>query len=463
MGSDKIHHHHHHMFLGEDYLLTNRAAVRLFNEVKDLPIVDPHNHLDAKDIVENKPWNDIWEVEGATDHYVWELMRRCGVSEEYITGSRSNKEKWLALAKVFPRFVGNPTYEWIHLDLWRRFNIKKVISEETAEEIWEETKKKLPEMTPQKLLRDMKVEILCTTDDPVSTLEHHRKAKEAVEGVTILPTWRPDRAMNVDKEGWREYVEKMGERYGEDTSTLDGFLNALWKSHEHFKEHGCVASDHALLEPSVYYVDENRARAVHEKAFSGEKLTQDEINDYKAFMMVQFGKMNQETNWVTQLHIGALRDYRDSLFKTLGPDSGGDISTNFLRIAEGLRYFLNEFDGKLKIVLYVLDPTHLPTISTIARAFPNVYVGAPWWFNDSPFGMEMHLKYLASVDLLYNLAGMVTDSRKLLSFGSRTEMFRRVLSNVVGEMVEKGQIPIKEARELVKHVSYDGPKALFFG
>jgi len=155
------------MFLGEDYLLTNRAAVRLFSEVKDLPIVDPHNHLDAKDIVENKPWNDIWEVEGATDHYVWELMRRCGVPEEYITGSRSNREKWLALAKVFPKFVGNPTYEWIHLDLWRRFNVKKVISEETAEEIWEETKRMLPEMTPQKLLKDMKVEILCTTHDSI--------------------------------------------------------------------------------------------------------------------------------------------------------------------------------------------------------------------------------------------------------------------------------------------------------
>ena len=224
-----------------------------------------------------------------------------------------------------------------------------------------------------------------------------------------------------------------------------------------------MASDHALLEPSIHFVGEKTARKIHEKVFRGKELDPEEIRDYKAFMMVQFGKMNQETGWVTQLHIGALRDYRDSLLKTLGPDSGGDISTNFLKIAEGLRYFLNEFDGKLKIVLYVLDPTHLPTIATIARAFPNVYIGAPWWFNDSPFGMEMHLKYVASVDLLYNLAGMVTDSRKLLSFGSRTEMFRRVLSSVVGEMVERGQIPIREAKELVKHVCYDGPKALFFG
>ncbi|PLV58674.1 glucuronate isomerase [Thermotoga sp. KOL6] len=450
------------MFLGEKYLLTNKAAEKLFNEVKELPIVDPHNHLSAKDIVENKPWNDIWEVEGATDHYVWELMRRCGVSEEYITGSMDDKEKWFALAKVLPKFVGNPTYEWIHLDLWRRFNIKKVISEETAEEIWEETKKLLPSMTPQKLLKDMGVEILCTTDDPIDTLEYHRKAQEVVEDVKILPTWRPDKAMNLEKEDWKAYLERLGERYGEDTSNLEGFLSALWKSHEHFKAHGCVASDHALLEPLIHYVERKRAEGIHRKAFKGEKLSQEEINDYKAFMMVQFGKMNQEMNWVTQLHIGALRDYRKKLFRTLGPDSGGDISTNFLRIAEGLEYFLNEFDGKLKIVLYVLDPTHLPTIATISRAFPNVFVGAPWWFNDSPFGMEVHLKYLASVDLLYNLAGMVTDSRKLLSFGSRTEVFRRVLSNVVGEMVERGQVPIREAKSLVKHVCYDGPKTLFF-
>ncbi len=451
------------MFLGKDYLLTNKTAVFLFERVKDLPIVDPHNHLEAKDIVENRGWNDIWEVEAATDHYVWELMRRCGVPEEYITGSRSNEEKWMMLAKVFPRFVGNPTYEWIHLDLRRRFGIEKVISEETAKEIWEETKEKLSRMRPQQLLREMKVEILCTTDDPISSLEYHRKAKEVVPDVKILPTWRPDRAMNVEKEGWKSYVERLGEIYNEDTSTLEGFLGALWKSHEHFKKHGCVASDHALLQPDTYHVDGKRASEIHDKAFSGEKLSDEEVRDYKAFMMVQFGRMNQETGWVTQLHIGALRDYRDVLLRTLGPDSGGDISTNFLRIAEGLRYFLNEFDGKLKVVLYVLDPTHLPTVVTIARAFPNVYVGAPWWFNDSPYGMETHLKYMATVDLLHNLAGMVTDSRKLLSFGSRTEMFRRVLCSVVGEMVEKGQIPLREAERLVEHVSYYGPKELFFG
>lgn len=452
------------MFLGENYLLNNETAKRIYENIQNLPILDLHNHLEAKDIVENKSWSDIWEVEGATDHYVWSLMRRCGIKEDYITGEKPNKEKWLALAKIFPYLAGNPTYEWIHLDLWRTLGIEKIISEETAEEIWEESKKILGDerFKPQEILRRIKAQILCTTDDPTSDLSYHRRASQEIMEFKIFPTWRPDNAMNIEKEDWKNYVIRLGEVYGEDISELDGFLKALWKSHEKFKEHGCIGSDHALLYPSIYFVQRKNAEKVYKKALSGQKLEEREIADFKSFMMIEFGKMNQERDWITQLHIGALRDYRNSLFKSLGPNSGGDISTNFIEIAEGLKYFLNEFDGRLRIVLYVLDPTHLPTIATIARAFPNVFLGAPWWFNDSPYGIETYLKYVATVDILYNIAGMVTDSRKLLSFGSRIEVFRRVLSNVLGDMVEKGQIPYKEALRLAEHVSYKGPKELFF-
>ncbi|MCS7232703.1 MAG: glucuronate isomerase [Synergistetes bacterium] len=452
------------MFLGEKYLLTNETAKKIYENIQNLPILDPHNHLEAKEILENKNWNDIWEAEGATDHYVWSLMRRCGIKEEYITGKRTNKEKWLALAKVFPNFAGNPTYEWIHLDLWRTLRIEKIVSEETAEEIWEESKKILESenFKPQEILKNIKAEILCTTDDPSSDLSYHYKASQEIKEFKILPTWRPDNAINIEKEEWKSYVVTLGEIYNEDISNLDGFLRTLWKSHEKFKKHGCVGSDHAILYPYIKFVEKKSAEKIYSRAISGQKLEENEIKDFKSFMMIEFGKMNQETDWVTQLHIGALRDYRDSLFKTLGPNSGGDISTNFIEIAEGLRFFLNEFDSKLKIVLYVLDPTHLPTIATIARAFPNIFLGAPWWFNDSPYGMETYLKYTATVDILYNLAGMVTDSRKLLSFGSRIEVFRRVLSNVLGEMVEKGQIPYKEALRLAERISYSGPKEIFF-
>jgi len=451
------------MFLSEKYLIENESGEELYKYVETLPIVDAHNHLDAKEIVENKGWNDIWEVEGASDHYVWELMRRAGVEEKYITGDASNKEKWLALTSVFPKFAGNPTYEWIHLDLLRRFGIKEIISSKTAEFIWEETKKQLAEKKPQQLLKEMNVEILCTTDEPFSNLEYHFKAREKVKNVKILPTWRPDKLINIESKNWIDYVKKLGEEFEENVESFNGFLKAIEKSHKHFENAGCAASDHAILNPNFFYVNEKEAKKIYEKAFSKKELSTDEVNKFKSFLMIKIGELNVNSNWVTQLHIGAVRDYRDHLYRTLGPDSGGDVSTNNLKITDGLKYFLNEFDGKLKIVLYVLDPTHLPTITTIARAFPNVFIGAPWWFNDSPFGMKLHLKYISSVDLLFNMPGMVTDSRKLLSFGSRTEVFRRVLSSVVGEMVEIGQIPFEVAKSLVEHISYTNQKTLFFG
>ena len=450
-------------FLDKDYLLTNPTASLLYEAIKELPIVDPHNHADIKEIVLDTSWNDIWEVEGATDHYVWELMRKRGIPEEKITGNASNKEKWLALCKIFPELVGNPVYEWIHLDLKRIFGIEDIISVYTGEKIWHATSEMLKDkgIKPQSLLRKMNVEILSTTDDPIDDLIYHEKAKN-IENIKITPTWRPDKAMNIEKREWKSYVEKLGNVEKEDIGTLDGFLSALMKSHKYFDNHGCRASDHGILRPISFYVSRDKVKSIYDKAIRGKELSPEEIISFKAYMLYQFGKMNEERGWVMQLHIGALRDYRDSLYETLGPDSGGDISTNALDIAGNLRYFLNQFDGKLKIVLYVLDPTHLPTIATIARIFPNVSLGAAWWYNDTPFGMEMHLKYIATVDLLYNFAGMVTDSRKLLSYGSRTEMFRRVLSSVVGEMVEKGQIPLKEAIKLVEWVSYFRPKKLFY-
>ncbi len=451
-------------FLDERYLLTNSTALLLYDVIRSLPIVDPHNHANIEEIVLDTPWKDIWEVEGATDHYVWELMRKRGIPEEKITGNAPNKEKWLALCKIFPELVGNPVYEWVHLDLKRVFGIEDIVSPYTGEKIWHETLEMLQtkEMRPQSLLKKMNVEILSTTDDPRDDLLYHEKAK-TLDGIKITPTWRPDKAMNIEKKEWKSYVEELGGKIGEDIETLDGFLSALLKSHTYFDERGCRASDHGILRPISFYVPEEKARSIYNRAIKGEEIAPEEVISFKAYMLYQFGKMNEDTGWVMQLHIGAMRDYRDVLYKTFGSDSGGDISTNALDIAGNLKYFLNQFDEKLKIVLYVLDPTHLPTISTIARSFPNVSIGAAWWYNDTPFGMEMHLKYIATVDLLYNFAGMVTDSRKLLSYGSRTEMFRRVLSSVVGEMVEKGQIPLKEAIKLVEWVSYFRPKELFYG
>lgn len=452
-------------FLGENHLLGSPIACTLFEKIRNLPIVDAHNHADVSEIVDNRPWSDFWQVEGAVDHYVWEMMRRRGIPEEKITGGASNHEKWLALADVFPQLVGNPIYEWIHLDLKRRFGIDEVIRPSSAEAIWQETSARLaePEMRPQQVLEAMRVEVMCTTDDPTVHLPHHERARDELAQLRILPTWRPDKAMNIEWDSWRPLVDRLGRETEFDTSTLEGFEQALTATHEYFRHMGCVASDHGLTVPWGHRVDQAKAAAVHASAFAGHRLDHDDVADYQAYMMHFFAHLNADADWVMQLHIGAVRDYRDRLFDTLGQDSGGDVSDQQIPIVEPLRQFLNTFDGRLQIVLYCLDPSHQPSLTTVARAFPSVSLGVPWWFNDSPFGIETHLRYIASVDLLANSAGMVTDSRKLISFGSRTEVFRRVLCDVVGEMAERGRIPMPEAIDLVTAVAYDRPKALFFG
>ncbi|OVE82882.1 glucuronate isomerase [Natronolimnobius baerhuensis] len=450
-------------FLSDTYLLESAAAETLYAEIKSVPIVDPHTHADLEEIVANDGWDDIWEVEGATDHYVWSMMRTRGIPERKITGDASNKEKWLALAAEFPNFAGNPSYEWIHLDLKRRFGIEKPISEATAESIWTETKAQLATdtMRPQQLLADMNVELFCTTDDPTSSLEAHEEAERAIDGVDVRPTWRLDRALHIGRDSWDEFVDDLEQATGTGVQSFSGFIEALEQTHEYFHAHGCRASDLSLEQISTRPVSQRRARTVYRKALEGTNLTPDDVADFQAYLIETVGRLNAARGWVTQLHLGAVRDYRDELFQTVGADAGGDVSKHSIDLADELVYFLNEFDGETDIVLYTVDPTQYPTITTIARAFPNVSVGPAWWFNDSPYGIEEQLQYVGSVDLLANHAGMVSDSRKLLSYGSRFEMFRRTLANVVGEMVDRDRVAMAHAEHLVNYLAYERPKSLY--
>nr|MDO8086586.1 glucuronate isomerase [Candidatus Sigynarchaeum springense] len=451
-------------FLGDDYLLTNSTGKKIFGTIKDLPILDAHNHANVKEIADNKNYTDIWQVEAATDHYVWELMRKRGVPERLITGDATNEEKWNALAAVFEDFAGNPTYEWIHLDLQRRFGITALANKENANRIWDVSKACLskPGMRPQELLAAMQVEIMCSTDDPVDMLEHH-EALAKVKGIPkILPTWRPDKSMNVFKKDFPDYIKKLEARVGKKIADISGLVSALQATHDYFEKHGCRASDHGIHTPFGYNVPASRADEVFKKRLAGQDVDLAEIRDYISYMMHQYAAMNSKSSWVMQIHIGAVRDYRDMLFDNLGPDTGGDIGDPSIPIVEPLKALLNAFDGKLKIVLYSLDPVHWPAMATITRAFgKDVNLGAAWWFNDSPVGMRRQLEYIGSVDLLANFAGMVTDSRKLISYGSRTEMFRRVLADVLGAMVEKGQVPEVLAIKIAKRVCYDRPKEFF--
>ncbi|WP_123534415.1 glucuronate isomerase [Halosimplex salinum] len=450
-------------FLDETYLLETEAAETLYETIEDRPILDPHTHADVVEIVENEGWSDIWEVQGATDHYVWSMMRKRGVDEELITGDASNRERWDAFAEVVPEMAGNPVYEWLHLDLRRRFGIDEPVSAETADDIWTETKSQLEgdDMRPQEVLREMNVEVVGTTDDPTDDLASHERAAAEVEGVTLRPTWRGDRAVNVQNADFDEFVDDLEEATDYDPDDFDGFRTALEATHDHFAERGCVACDIGIEEPVSRPVSDERAREIFDRRRAGEQLSEREIEDFQAYMLEFVTELNVEKDWVTQLHMGPVRHYRQELYETIGPAAGGTATTGDLNLTEGLRHLVNRFDGEGEIVLYVVDPTHYPSITTVARAFPNVSVGPAWWYNDSPFGMDHQLDYVGSVDLLANHAGMVSDSRKLLSFDSRFEMFRRTLANVVGKKVERGQMPLDVAEDLVDHVAYERPKELY--
>ncbi len=451
-------------FLDDRYLLTTDTAAGLYEAVRDLPIIDPHNHADVRAIFENQCFPDIWTAEAATDHYVWEMLRKRGVPEKYITGDASNEEKWIAMAEVFEELVGNPTYEWVHLDLRRRLGIEDLICAANARAIWNESKRILaqPEMRPQQLLRSMKVERMCSTDDPVDTLEYHEKLEQTELAGVVRPTFRPDRAMNIHKLDWLDYIEALGRRFNLTIASLSDLSTALLEAHDYFAEHGCVASDHGVDTPYGFHVPDEDADRIFRKALAGKDLSPEERIGYKSWFLHRMAEMDADKGWVFQLHIGAVRDVRDSLYDALGPDTGGDVSDHRIDILTPLRDFLNRFDGRLKIVFYTLDPHHQSTIATLCRAFgAHVNIGAAWWMNDSPIGMKRQLEYIGTVDLLMNYAGMVTDSRKLLSYGSRTEMFRRVLCDVVGGLVERGQAPLAAAERLVRFLCYRRPKEFF--
>jgi len=452
-------------FLDDSYLLKGQTARSLFAAVKGLPVVDPHNHANTSEIAANANYPDLWRLFAGTDHYVWSVMRKCGVPEDYITGSASSKEKWLKLASVFPRVAGNPVYEWIHLDLRRGLGIDTVINAGSAEAIWERGNHVLAQesMRPLALLDTMNVEVMCSTDDPVDTLEDHALINAAAGRSLVRPTWRPDKAMNIFKPDWRDYLKKLQKRFDIEFKSIDDLSRALQASHDYFQDKGCRASDHAVVTPLSGVASAKKADKAFKKAFlDKESLDADEREAFMSYLMGEMAEMNAKSGWVTQIHIGAVRDVRDSIASSLGPDSGGDVSTDFIDVLPPLRSFLNRFDGRLKVVLYCLDPSHQPTLTTLSHIYDdNVKLGSAWWLLDTPVGMRRQLEYIGSVELLSNFAGMVSDSRKLLSYQSRFEVFRRVLCDTVAAMVDYGQMPHDVAETLVKNICYDNPKRFF--
>mgnify|MGYP003288220340 FL=1 len=451
-------------FLDDKYLLESDSAVAIYNAVKDLPIIDPHNHADVAEIAANGNYSNAWQVFAATDHYVWEVMRKRGVDENSITGSATPKEKWMELARVMPEIAGNPVFEWIHLDLRRRFGITDVLCSENAERIWDEVNAKLAtdDFKPLALLKAMNVEVMCSTDDPVDTLEYHAAVNEKAGRVVIRPTWRPDKAMRIHYPGFRDYIAKLGKRFGIEIDSVEKLVEALQKSHDYFAEKGCRASDHDTPHPLPGNATLAEADVVFQRALAGETMSQADIDTYQDYLTIKVAEMDMRAGWVYQMHMCVIRDVRDTLFQSLGMDVGGDISEFYVNIAKPLCGFLNHFDDRLKLVLYSLEPCHQAALAAVARAFgKNVRLGSAWWLNDQPYGMSTQLEYIGNVDVYSCFAGMVSDSRKILSYASRFEMFRRTLSNVLGGLVLKGRMPQEIAEKIAVMMCYTEPKKFF--
>ena len=445
-------------FMTEDFLLDNEIAKTLYHYyAAEMPIIDYHCHVNPKEIAEDKKYKNITEIWLGADHYKWRAMRSNGVDEKYITGDAPDREKFEKWAETMPYLLGNPLYHWTHLELKRYFGIDKTLSPATSEEIWNICNAKLatPEFSTQNLILRSNVKVICTTDDPMDTLEHHKALREQGFAVKVLPTFRPDKAVNVDKETFLPYIERMG------VSTYDEMIAKLGEKIEFFHENGCRLSDHAL-DVIPYAVGD--PAAVFEKAVKGEPITKEEADCFKTSVLLFCAKQYARLGWAMQLHIGAMRNNSTRMYKALGADTGFD-SINDREIAEPLSRFLDALDTEdqlPKTILYTLNPKDNYVLGTMLGNFQKaptpgkIQFGSGWWFNDQRDGMEQQMRALSNLGLLSRFVGMLTDSRSFVSY-PRHEYFRRILCNLIGDWVENGEYPNDPAmlKTIVQGICYN--------
>ena len=451
-------------FIHRDFMLGSGAARRLYHEyAKDLPIIDYHCHLSPKMIAENRRFKNITELFLGGDHYKWRAMRSYGVDEKYITGDADDYDKFLKWAETLPHCIGNPLYHWTHLELKRYFDIDDALSPKTADKIWKKTNEMLQgdDFTPQSLIARSGVEILCTTDDPADDLEYHRQIRESGFKVRVLPSFRPDKAVEI---GRPEFVEYMR---GNGIDSFDGLLSWLRSRIEFFHQNGCRLSDHAL---NLVPYAEGDPKAAFDKAMSGQIPDLHEQEVYKTAVLRFCAAKYAARGWAMQLHIGALRNNNSRMFDTLGPDAGFD-SINDSGIAEPLSRFLDslEKEDKLpKTILYNLNPKDNYVLAAMIGNFQKapykgkLQFGSGWWFNDQRDGMVAQMRALANLGVLGTFVGMLTDSRSFVSY-PRHEYFRRILCDLIGGWVERGEYPkdYQTLGEIVQNICYYNAKNYF--
>jgi glucuronate isomerase len=439
-------------FLDENFLLSNSTAEHLYHQfAKEMPIIDYHNHLPPAEIAENKQYANLTQVWLNGDHYKWRAMRTHGVDESYITGDKSDLDKFKAWAETVPYTLRNPLYHWTHLELKRYFGIDEILSSETAEAIFEKTSALLakPEYSSRGLLGKMNVKLICTTDDPIDDLQYHQQIAADNWSTKVLPAFRPDKAMNVDDvEAFNNYLTKLEAASNISISSYNDYITALKSRHDFFVSMGCSVSDHGLEE--IYAEDYTTTEIVglFAKIRSGGKLSIDENRKFKSAMLVNFAQWDWEKGFVQQYHLGALRNNNSRKMKDLGPDTGWDSIGDFPQ-GKALAKFLDRLDKNntlAKTVFYNLNPADNELFATMAGNFNDgtvsgkVQWGSSWWFLDQKDGIIKQLNSLSNMGLLSKFIGMLTDSRSFLSF-PRHEYFRRILCDLFGKEIENGELP----------------------
>lgn len=449
-------------FITDDFMLKNSIAKDLYsNFAKDMPIIDYHCHLSPELIAKDYKFKNAYDLFLGGDHYKWRQMRSNGVSEEYITGSAPDFEKFMMWAKTMPLLIGNPLYHWTHLELLRYFGIEDALTPDNAEEIWNKCNEMLSDdsFSAKNLIKRSNVEIICTTDDPADSLEFHKEL-QGFE-TKVLPTFRPDKITEIGKETFIPYIEQTG------VKSYPELINWLSEKIAFFHSMGCRLSDHAM--EAIPFALGN-AEKVFDKRINGEALTENEIDIFKTAVLKHCAKEYTRLGWAMQLHIGALRNNNQKMYETLGADMGFD-SINDLNIAEKLSAFLNDLeynDSLPKTILYTLNPKDNHVLGTMMGNFQKaptpskIQFGSGWWFNDNRDGMEAQLNAFANLGLLGKFIGMLTDSRSFVSY-PRHEYFRRILCNLIGKWVTEGEYPNDEKylKEIVEGISYKNAKEYF--
>lgn len=460
-------------FMDENFLLTTGTAKEIFEiGAKNTPIFDWHCHLSPKEIYENNTPADIAELWLAGDHYKWRAMRSMGIGEEYITGNKSGYEKFLAYAKTLSYAVGNPLYHWTHLELQRYFDIYTPLNEKTADEIWEKCNEKIRQggFTPRELIKASNVKCVCTTDDAADSLSYHALLKKEDLGFKVLPAFRPDKALSIEAPTYIPWIAAMEKQNGIKLDSFAALKASLKKSIMFFNEMGCRASDHAFafvpFEPS----DEGEVERIFQKGLLMEKLTSGETEKYRTALMQFLAEIYHDLGWGMELHIGAMRNNNARMFASLGADTGFD-SIDDREIAFKLSRFLDSLDkkGKLpKTVLFTLNPKDNFVLGSMLGNFQSdeapskIQFGSAWWFNDNYDGMREQMKALMNLGILGKFIGMVTDSRSFLSY-PRHEYFRRILCELIGDLVESGKYPcdIEFLSKMVEDISYNNAVSYF--